>query len=196
MKDTTHIIITCSTKPVVRKVRGVYSETWIKHDGLHRRWIECTVQITGCKHKSKYTELSLFLVPSVFVAVVTDAISIMGYGLQQQVSTSVDYSVLYVSIIMSSNFITLENGVARKLLSPIFVFNNKQILALLKHFKRNFNTLFLHMTLYTAYSLCKICGSHGGGYEECRLLGYKNPSSYFTGDTLRLRYRAQPVNEM
>jgi hypothetical protein len=23
--------------------------------------------------------------------------------------------------------------------------------------------------------LCKICGFHGGDYEECRLLGYKNP---------------------
>jgi hypothetical protein len=23
--------------------------------------------------------------------------------------------------------------------------------------------------------LCKIWGSHGGDYEECRLLGYKNP---------------------
>jgi hypothetical protein len=22
---------------------------------------------------------------------------------------------------------------------------------------------------------CKICGFHGGHYEECRLLGYKNP---------------------
>jgi hypothetical protein len=23
--------------------------------------------------------------------------------------------------------------------------------------------------------LCKISGFHGGGYEECRLVGYKNP---------------------
>jgi hypothetical protein len=23
--------------------------------------------------------------------------------------------------------------------------------------------------------LCKICGFHGGDYEECRLLGYKHP---------------------
>jgi hypothetical protein len=38
-------------------------------------------------------------------------------------------------------------------------------------------------------------GLHGGDYEECRLLGYKN-SSYLTGDILRLRYRAQPVNAM
>jgi hypothetical protein len=44
--------------------------------------------------------------------------------------------------------------------------------------------------------LCKIWGFHGGGYEECRLLGYKNPSSYLTGNTLRHRYRVQPVNAM
>jgi hypothetical protein len=44
--------------------------------------------------------------------------------------------------------------------------------------------------------LCKICGYYSGDYEECRLLGYKNPSSYFTGNTLRLRYRVQPVNAM
>jgi hypothetical protein len=25
------------------------------------------------------------------------------------------------------------------------------------------------------FPLCKICGFHGGNYEECRLLGYKNP---------------------
>jgi hypothetical protein len=42
--------------------------------------------------------------------------------------------------------------------------------------------------------LSEICGFHGGRYEECRLLGYENPSSSFTGDTLRLRYRVQPVN--
>jgi hypothetical protein len=30
--------------------------------------------------------------------------------------------------------------------------------------------------------------------EECRLLGYVKPSLYLTGDTLRLHYRAQPVN--
>jgi hypothetical protein len=38
--------------------------------------------------------------------------------------------------------------------------------------------------------------SHGGDYEEWRLLGYKNPSSYLTGDTVRLHYRVQPVNAM
>jgi hypothetical protein len=30
--------------------------------------------------------------------------------------------------------------------------------------------------------------------EERHLLGYRKPGSYFTGDTLLLRYRAQPVN--
>jgi hypothetical protein len=36
-----------------------------------------------------------------------------------------------------------------------------------------------------------------GNYtEECRLLRYKKPSLYFTGDTLLLRYRVQPVNAM
>jgi hypothetical protein len=38
---------------------------------------------------------------------------------------------------------------------------------------------------------CKICGFYGGVYEENRLL-----SSYLTVDTLRLRYRVQPVNAM
>jgi hypothetical protein len=32
--------------------------------------------------------------------------------------------------------------------------------------------------------------------EECRLLRYKNPSFYLTGDTLHLCYRDQPVNAM
>jgi hypothetical protein len=42
--------------------------------------------------------------------------------------------------------------------------------------------------------LCKILGFHGGDYEECRLLGYKNPvRTSFTGDTLRLCYRVQPL---
>jgi hypothetical protein len=31
--------------------------------------------------------------------------------------------------------------------------------------------------------------------EECRLLGYKNPV-HTSQETLRLRYRAQPVNAM
>jgi hypothetical protein len=36
---------------------------------------------------------------------------------------------------------------------------------------------FLHSTELTKYSLslCKIWGFHGGDYEECPLLGYKNP---------------------
>jgi hypothetical protein len=42
----------------------------------------------------------------------------------------------------------------------------------------------------------KIWGFHGGDYEECRLLGYNKTSSYFTGDTLLLHYRVQPVNAM
>jgi hypothetical protein len=41
--------------------------------------------------------------------------------------------------------------------------------------------------------LCKILGFHGGGYEEYRLLGHKNPSSYFTGNTLRLLNRTKRV---
>jgi hypothetical protein len=41
--------------------------------------------------------------------------------------------------------------------------------------------------------LCKIRGFHGSNYDEWRLLGYKN-TSYFTGDTLSLHYRLQPVN--
>jgi hypothetical protein len=49
---------------------------------------------------------------------------------------------------------------------------------------------------YWSHRLCKIWGFHGDGFEECRLLGYTNRSWYFTGDTLRLRYRAQPVNAM
>jgi hypothetical protein len=41
----------------------------------------------------------------------------------------------------------------------------------------------------------KIRGFHGGDYEECRHLSYGN-STYLTGDTLHLRYSAQPVNAM
>jgi hypothetical protein len=44
--------------------------------------------------------------------------------------------------------------------------------------------------------LCKISGFHGSDYDECRLLGYKIPSPYLTGDTLLLRYRIHPVNAM
>jgi hypothetical protein len=36
-------------------------------------------------------------------------------------------------------------------------------------------------------------GFHGGDYEECRLLGYKNPVRT-PQEILRPRYRAQPVN--
>jgi hypothetical protein len=41
----------------------------------------------------------------------------------------------------------------------------------------------------------KICGFHGGDFEECRLLGYKNLDRN-SQETLRFRYRAQPVNVM
>jgi hypothetical protein len=43
--------------------------------------------------------------------------------------------------------------------------------------------------------LWKILLFHGGDYEECRLLGYKNPVCT-SQETLHLRYRAQPVNAM
>jgi hypothetical protein len=45
--------------------------------------------------------------------------------------------------------------------------------------------------------LGKIWGIHGGDYKECRLLWNKNPDR-ISGETntLRLRYRAQPVNSM
>jgi hypothetical protein len=43
--------------------------------------------------------------------------------------------------------------------------------------------------------LCKTSGFRGGVYEECHLLEYKY-SSYLTGDTLRLHYRAEPVDAM
>jgi hypothetical protein len=42
----------------------------------------------------------------------------------------------------------------------------------------------------------KIWCFHCGDYEECRLLGYEKTSSYLTGNTLRLRYRVQPVNDI
>jgi hypothetical protein len=41
----------------------------------------------------------------------------------------------------------------------------------------------------------KIWGSHGGDYEKCHLLGYKHPLLTWQ-ETLRLRYRVQPVNAM
>jgi hypothetical protein len=34
---------------------------------------------------------------------------------------------------------------------------------------------FVSATELSQLMLCKICGFHGGDYEECRLLGYKNP---------------------
>jgi hypothetical protein len=40
---------------------------------------------------------------------------------------------------------------------------------------------------------CEISGYHGGDYEECSVLGYKN-SVRTLQDTLRLGYRAQHVN--
>jgi hypothetical protein len=43
---------------------------------------------------------------------------------------------------------------------------------------------------------CNSRGFQGGDYEERRLLGYIIPSSYLTGDTLRLHYRDQPVNAL
>jgi hypothetical protein len=41
--------------------------------------------------------------------------------------------------------------------------------------------------------LCRTRGFYGGDYEECRLQGYKN-TVRTSQETLRLRYRAQPVN--
>jgi hypothetical protein len=43
--------------------------------------------------------------------------------------------------------------------------------------------------------LRKISSYHGGDYEECRLLKYKNLVR-ISQDTLRLRYRPQPLNAM
>jgi hypothetical protein len=43
--------------------------------------------------------------------------------------------------------------------------------------------------------ICKIWGVHGSDYEECRLMGYKNPVRT-SQETLRLRYRSQPVNAL
>jgi hypothetical protein len=42
---------------------------------------------------------------------------------------------------------------------------------------------------------CKIWGFHGGDYEECRVLGYKNPVRT-SQETLRVRYTAHLVNAM
>jgi hypothetical protein len=43
--------------------------------------------------------------------------------------------------------------------------------------------------------LCKVCGFHGGDYEEWRLVGYKNPV-HTSQETLLLRYIAKPFNAM
>jgi hypothetical protein len=56
-------------------------------------------------------------------------------------------------------------------------------------------THYVSATESSQLMLCKIWSIRRGDYEECRLLGQKN-SLYLTGDTLRLRYRAQPVNAM
>jgi hypothetical protein len=42
---------------------------------------------------------------------------------------------------------------------------------------------------------CKICGFHGGGYEKCRILGYKNPDPT-SEETYHFYARAQPVKSM
>jgi hypothetical protein len=47
----------------------------------------------------------------------------------------------------------------------------------------------------TTLLICKIWGFHGGDYEQCRFLGYKNPV-LTSQDTIYLRYRAQPVEAM
>jgi hypothetical protein len=36
-------------------------------------------------------------------------------------------------------------------------------------------THYFSATESSRLMLCKICGFHGGNYEECRLLGYKIP---------------------
>jgi hypothetical protein len=57
-------------------------------------------------------------------------------------------------------------------------------------------TRYVSATVPSRLMLCKIRGFHEGEYEECRLLGYKNPVHTSLGDTLRFRYSAQPVNAM
>jgi hypothetical protein len=56
-------------------------------------------------------------------------------------------------------------------------------------------TQFVSATELSQIMLCKIRGFHGGDYEECRPLRYKNPVC-ISQETLHLRYRAQPVNAM
>jgi hypothetical protein len=78
-------------------------------------------------------------------------------------------------------------------------------------------TPYVSTTESSQLMLCKIWGFHCSDYEEWRLLAYTNKqtnkqtpwplvrerttptykrNSYFTGDTLPLRYRVQPVNAM
>jgi hypothetical protein len=54
------------------------------------------------------------------------------------------------------------------------------------------------VSAYRAHRLMlwKIWGFHGGDYEECRLLGYKKPSSYLTGNTLLFRIQSPTVNAL
>jgi hypothetical protein len=42
---------------------------------------------------------------------------------------------------------------------------------------------------------CNMSGSHGGDYQECRLLGYENPVRT-SQETLHFHYRVRPVNAM
>jgi hypothetical protein len=51
-------------------------------------------------------------------------------------------------------------------------------------------THYVSTTAPSQLMLCKIWGFHPGDYEERRFL------EYLTGNTLRLHYRAQPVNAM
>jgi hypothetical protein len=56
-------------------------------------------------------------------------------------------------------------------------------------------THYVSVTESNQLMLCKIWGFHGGDYEECPLLGYKSPV-HTSQETVRLHYRAQPVNAM
>jgi hypothetical protein len=68
-----------------------------------------------------------------------------------------------------------------------------RLLGYKKPFHTSQETHCVSATDLSRLMLCKIWGFHCGHYEECRLLDIK-PSSYLTGDILRLCYRAQPVN--
>jgi hypothetical protein len=54
----------------------------------------------------------------------------------------------------------------------------------------NFTIFKEHMNNY--YVLYKISALHGADYEECRIVGYRNPVRTVQ-ETLRLRYGAQQV---